>query len=42
VVSAPRTVQGRAVSPSRFLQEAQCQRVVFPTVARLVRRVLAD
>ncbi len=42
LVSAPRTVQGRAVSPSRFLHEAQCQRVVFPTVARLVRRVLAD
>ena len=42
LVSAPRTVQGRAVSPSRFLQEAQCQRVVFPTVARLVRRLLAE
>lgn len=42
LVSAPRTVHGRTLSPSRFVHEAQCQRVLFATVARLVRRMLAE
>jgi DNA helicase II / ATP-dependent DNA helicase PcrA len=42
LVSAPRAVQGRTLSPSRFVHEARCQRVLFPTVARLVRRMLAE
>ena len=42
LVSAPRSVLGRSLAPSRFVHEAQCQRLVFPTVARLVRRLLAE
>jgi DNA helicase-2/ATP-dependent DNA helicase PcrA len=39
IVSSPRTIEGKATSPSRFIREGWFKRLFFPSAHRIVKQL---